>query len=85
MQLILNYFQAYKLRSPICSIQCFMYYKLTNITWIKVRLHLHALEPVLHNEPLQGDAHSLQPERSPRSPQLERSLHNNEDPAQPNT
>lgn len=79
MQLILNYFQACKVRSPVCSIQCFMYYKLTNVSWTEVRLHLHALEPVLHNKPLQREAHALQLERSPHSPQLEG------DPAQSNT
>ena len=62
-----------------------MYYKLTNVSWTEVRLHLHALEPVLHNKPLQREAHALQLERSPHSPQLEGSLCSNEDPAQSNT
>ena len=41
-------------------------------------------EPVLCNKkPLQGEACTPQQERSPCSLQLEKSLHNSEDPAQP--
>ena len=45
---------------------------------------LCALEPVLRNQrATAGKSHTPQPERSPRSPELEKSLHSNKGPAQP--
>ena len=42
-----------------------------------------ALEPVLHNQKSHSNKPALQLEGSPCSPQLEKSLRSNEDPAQP--
>ena len=45
----------------------------------------HTLEPMLHKQekPPKWQLYTVQLESSPRSPQLEKNLHSNEDPAQP--